>query len=80
MGRTKKIIKVGKISGKDDILTVEEKRISLIGHKKKISLEITPEKIGSEARRLKASKMRIKKLIEFVFQILVETYAEGSYR
>ena len=43
--RTKKVIKVGKINDKDDILTVEEKRISLVGDKKKTSLASTPRKI-----------------------------------
>ena len=33
LGRTKKVIKVGKISKKYDILTVEEKRIYVIGNK-----------------------------------------------
>ena len=33
IGRTKTVIKVGKISGKCDILTVEEIWISLIGNK-----------------------------------------------
>ena len=42
-GRTKKVIKVGKISEKDEMLTVEEKRISLIGNKTKRILEMTPE-------------------------------------
>ena len=42
LGRTKKGIKVGIISGKDDILTVEEKRVSFVGNKTKRSLEITP--------------------------------------
>ena len=40
LGRTKKIIKVGKISGKDDILTVIEKRATLIGNNITISLEM----------------------------------------
>ena len=35
LGRTKKVIKVGKISGKYDILTVEEKWIALIGKRLK---------------------------------------------
>ena len=33
--RTKKVVKVGKISGKNDILTVEEKLVSIIGNKTK---------------------------------------------
>ena len=39
--RTKKVIKVGGISGKDGILTVKEKPISLIGNKAKRSHEMT---------------------------------------
>ena len=42
-GRTQKVIKIGKISDKYDILTVEEKQISLIGDETKISLETTPK-------------------------------------
>ena len=45
-------------------MTVEEKRIALIGNMTKISLVITPSKRELEARRLKASNMRIKKKIE----------------
>ena len=41
LGRTKKVIKVGKIRGKYDVLVFEEKRIALIGNKKKINLEMT---------------------------------------
>ena len=37
LGRTKKVINVGKISGKYDVLTVEEKRVSLILNKTTIS-------------------------------------------
>ena len=57
------MIKDGKISGKYEILTVEEKRVSLIGNKTKISLEMNPWKIELEVRRLKAPKMMIKKLL-----------------
>ena len=39
MGITKKMIKVGKISEKDNILIVEEKQITLIKDKIKIILE-----------------------------------------
>ena len=63
MGRTQKVIKAGKISGKDYILTVEEKQVAHIGNKTKISLEMTPGQRYLEARRLKAAKMRMKKLI-----------------
>ena len=44
VGKNKKAIKVGKISEKDDILTVEERPIALIGNKTKRSLVITPQK------------------------------------
>ena len=52
--RTKMIIKVGKINEKDETLTVEEKRISLIGNKTKKILEMTPQKRKLESRHLKA--------------------------
>ena len=42
LGRTKKVIKVGKISEKYDILTVEERLIALFVDKKKRSIEMTP--------------------------------------
>ena len=42
IGRNQKMIKVGKTSEKYDILTVEEKLISVIGNKTKRSLEMTP--------------------------------------
>ena len=45
LGRSKKVIKVGKISGKYYILIVEEKRVTFIGKKAERSLEITPWKI-----------------------------------
>ena len=45
IGKNQKMIKVGKISEKYDILTVEEKLIPLIGNKTKRSLEMTPGKI-----------------------------------
>ena len=38
LGKIKKVIKVGKISEKYDTLTVEEKRIALIGNKTKKAL------------------------------------------
>ena len=65
------MIKVGKISGKGDILIVEEKQIDLIGDTTKRIPETTPRKIELEARRLKANKMRIKKLIEKEKNIIV---------
>ena len=64
MGRNQKVIKVVKISGKYDILTVEEKEVVLIEDTKKIILEMTPRKRELEAIWLKASKMQIKERIE----------------
>ena len=52
-------IKVGKISDKDDILTVEEKRIALIVNKTKIIINMPPRQRELEARWLKESNMRI---------------------
>ena len=52
--RTKKGIKVWKISGKYDILTVEENRISLIVNKTKTSLEMNIKQREIEERWLKA--------------------------
>ena len=62
--RNQTILKVGKICDKDDILTVQEKRVPLIGNKKKGTLETNPWKIELEARKLKSSTMRIKKRIK----------------
>ena len=42
IGKKQKMIKVGKTSGKDEILTVEEKILSPIGNKTKGSLGINP--------------------------------------
>ena len=64
MGRTKKVIKVGKISCKDDILIFEKKRVVLIGNKTKRSLEMTTQKIELEKRWLKATNIPIEKRIE----------------
>ena len=58
------MIKVGKVFSKYDILTVEEKRVALVGNKTNISLETNPWKRELYARQLKKSKMRIKKIIE----------------
>ena len=41
-GRTKKVIKVGIICGTDNILTVQEKWLPIIGKKTERSLEMTP--------------------------------------
>ena len=48
------MIKFGKMSGKYDILTVEEKIIPLIGKTTKISLGTNPRKRELEVRWLKA--------------------------
>ena len=41
-GRSRKVIMVGKISSKYEILTVEEREISIIGIKTRIILDMTP--------------------------------------
>ena len=64
MGRTEKVINVGKISDKDEILKVEDKQLYLIGNKTKGSLEMNPWKRELETRRSKAANMRIEKRIE----------------
>ena len=46
------------------MLTIEEKRISLIGNKTKRILETTSRQRESEERRLKDSKILIRKRIE----------------
>ena len=61
MRRTKKAIKVGKISEKCDILIVGEKQIGLIGNNTKRRLETTPRKRELEARLLDMSNIWIKK-------------------
>ena len=62
-GNIQKVVKVGKISFKYDILTVEEKLISLIGNKTKRSLETNPWQIELDSRRLKESKIHINKIV-----------------
>ena len=64
MGRNRKVIKVGEISGKYDILTVEEKQIYLIGNNMKRRLEMTLKQRDIYARWLKTSKMWTRKRIE----------------
>ena len=64
MGVTKKLIKFEKMSGKYDILTVEENRISIIVKKTKLSLAINLKQREIEARQSKVSKMKIKKRID----------------
>ena len=63
IGRNKKVLKVGKISAKDDILTFQEKQAAHIGNNPKISLGITPCQIEVKAQRLKAVKIGIRKRI-----------------
>ena len=58
------MIKVGKISCKDDILIFEKKRVVLIGNKTKRCLEMTTQKIELEKRWLKATNIPIEKRIE----------------
>ena len=62
--RTKKVIKVEKISGKGNILTVKVKQTPLIGNKTNRSFEIAPWQRELEAKFLKADNIQIKKLIE----------------
>ena len=64
LGRTKKVIKVGKISDKYDILPVEEKSVALIRNNIKRRLEMKKWQRELEAIWLKAVKMQIKKRIE----------------
>ena len=80
IGKTKKIIKVGEISEKDDILTVGKKWISLIGNKTKRSLEMTPWKIELEPRLLKVSKMWIQKRLEKEKELLSEIGGENLFK
>ena len=62
--RARIILKVGRISAKNDILTVQEKKQSHIGNKTKRILEMTMWQRELEAWQLKSSKMRMKKRIE----------------
>ena len=63
LGRTKKLIKVGKINGKYDILTVEEKWISIFGNKKRSHWNYSKMKrVGGE--KVEGVKNVDKKLIE----------------
>ena len=55
------MIKVGEISEKYDILTAEEKRITLIGNKTKRIFEMNPRQMKLEERRLKALYIWIRK-------------------
>ena len=64
LGRTKKVIKVGRISAKDDILTVKERKVSHIVNNTKLSLEMTSSKREADSRQLKVANMRIKKRIK----------------
>ena len=61
MGKTKIVLKVGNISAKNNILTVQKKQRASIGNKTKRNLEMSPQKIEIEAQKLKASGMQTKK-------------------
>ena len=62
--KNKKNLKVGKVGDKDNILTVQKKKVVHIGNNTKISLEMTPRQREAETQRLKVAKMRMRKLIE----------------
>ena len=57
------MIKLGKISERDEILIVEEKRLPLIGNRTKRSLEMNPKQRELEEMWLKESNMRTKRKI-----------------
>ena len=63
-GGEKIVLKVGRISTKNYILTVQEKQQARIGNKTKIILEITPYQREIEVWQLKASKMRMEKRVK----------------
>ena len=63
-GGEKIVLKVGRISTKNYILTVPEKQPARIGNKTKIILEITPYQREIEVWQLKASKMRMEKRVK----------------
>ena len=46
MGRTKKPLKVGKISAKEEILKIQEKQVAYIGNKKKRKPEMERQRNG----------------------------------
>ena len=56
-GGEKIVLKVGRISTKNDIFTVQEKQQARIGNKTKIILEITTYQREIEVWQLKAPKM-----------------------
>ena len=60
--RTKKIIRFGKISGKGDILTVQDQERAHKGNKTNIIIEMNPWQINTDERILKAATMQMKKL------------------
>ena len=60
IGITERVLKVGKMSAKNDILTVQYKQRAHIGNKKKRSLEITTQEIELEAHRLKVDNINMK--------------------
>ena len=63
LARTNKIIKAGKISGKYDIITVQDKEPSNRGNKTKKILEMNRWEREIEAWRFKAAKILMKKRI-----------------
>ena len=80
--KTKKVIKIGGICNKYDIITIQETRVALVGTKTKIILEMVPQKIELEARLLKAATIRINKMIEKKWIIVRYWWGnvEGSYK
>ena len=64
LGRTRRVLKVGKMSTKYDILTFQEGKISHRGNKTNTILEMTTRKIEMEALQLKTAKMHTKKRIK----------------
>ena len=59
IGKKQKVIKFEKISGKDDILIVEDNQVDLIGNNKKRSLENNPRQRELDAKWSKMASMRI---------------------
>ena len=64
MVRTKKIIKVVRMSGKYDILIVQETKHAQRGNVTERNFEMTQRKSYQKARHLNATNMCMKKIIE----------------
>ena len=62
--REKRVLKVGEISDKNDILTIQEKLRAHIGIRTNRSIVMDPWQIYILARRLKAAKIYMSKRIE----------------